>query len=113
MSLKKSMMSYQHESHENLFSTFCGIAIRKIRREIGMTGADLAKKLNISQQQMSRYERGINKFSVDMLFNASIILNIPFEKLIKYVLTEMEKSNSDDVTMLRKLITASDTIYFF
>lgn len=96
-----------------MFSTFCGIVIKKIRKEIGMTGADLAKKLNISQQQMSRYERGINKFSVDMLFNTSVILNIPFEKLIKCVLIEMEKSNSDDVTMLRKLITASDTVYFF
>lgn len=113
MKFKKKIIKHQCDEQNNFFSTFCGVVIKRIRKEIGMTGADLAKRLNISQQQMSRYERGINKFSVDTLFNVSIILNIPLEKLIKYALTEMEKSNSDDVIMLRKLITASETVYFF
>nr|WP_239060579.1 helix-turn-helix transcriptional regulator [Proteus mirabilis] len=35
-----------------------------------MTGAELGKKLlNISQQQISRYERGINKIPIDILFS--------------------------------------------
>ncbi|ENL8516769.1 helix-turn-helix transcriptional regulator [Providencia rettgeri] len=35
---------------------------------LGMSGKELACRLNISQQQVSRYERGINSLSLDMLF---------------------------------------------
>ncbi|HEP0304346.1 MULTISPECIES: helix-turn-helix domain-containing protein [unclassified Providencia] len=98
--------------YDNQVSTHCGAVIKQIRRKYGMTATELAKKLNISQQQISRYERGINKISVDMLFNLSIALNVPFEKVIKHILFEMEKSNIDDPSMLRKLIAASDTVYF-
>ncbi|KSW19872.1 fimbrial operon regulator, partial [Proteus mirabilis] len=37
-----------------------------------MTGAELGKLLNISQQQISRYERGINKIPIDILFHILI-----------------------------------------
>ncbi|MDR2227050.1 MAG: helix-turn-helix domain-containing protein [Providencia sp.] len=113
MSINKDFFNDQLENHDNFFSKFCGAVIKKLRKEVGVTGAELAMKLNISQRQMSRYERGINKFSVDMLFKTSIVLNVPFERLIKYILSEMEESNSDDVAMLKKTISASDTIYFY
>ncbi|MBI6203624.1 helix-turn-helix domain-containing protein [Providencia rettgeri] len=113
MNFEDNRINSQCDNQDNQVSTYCGTVIKKIRRECGMTGAELAKKLNVSQQQMSRYERGINKISVDMLFNLSIALNVPFEKVIKHVLLEMEKSNSDDVSMLKKLIAASDTVYFY
>lgn len=98
---------------DNQVSAYCGAVIKQIRKEFGMTGSELANKLNISQQQMSRYERGSNKISVDMLFNLSIALNVPFERVIKYVLLEMEKSDSDDASMLKKLIGSSDTKYYY
>lgn len=113
MNFEENRINSQCNNQDNRISTYCGTVIKQTRKECGMTGAELAKKLNVSQQQMSRYERGINKISVDMLFNLSIALNVPFEKIIKYVLLEMEKSNSDDASMLRKLIAASDTIYFY
>ncbi|HCI96902.1 helix-turn-helix domain-containing protein [Providencia huaxiensis] len=113
MNFEENRTNSQCDNHDNQISTYFGAIIKQIRRECGMTGAELAKKLNVSQQQMSRYERGINKISVDMLFNLSIALNVPFEKLIKKVLLEIEKSNSDDALMLKKLIAASDTVYFY
>lgn len=113
MHFKESKINSQCDNQNNQVSTYCGAVIKQIRRECGMTGAELAKKLNVSQQQMSRYERGINKISVDMLFNLSIALNVPFVKLIKQVLLEMEKSNSDDALILKKSIAASDTVYFY
>lgn len=113
MNFEESRINSQCDNQDNQVSTYCGSVIKKIRRECGMTGAELAKKLNISQQQMSRYERGINKISVDMLFNLSIVLKVPLEKVIKHILLDMEKSNSDDALMLKKLIAASDTVYFY
>ena len=35
---------------------YLGKEIRSKRKAIGLTGEDLAKKLNVSQQQVSRYE---------------------------------------------------------
>ncbi|WP_272656557.1 MULTISPECIES: helix-turn-helix domain-containing protein [unclassified Providencia] len=101
------------ENSANCFSSYCGVVIKRIRKETGITGAQLATKLNISQQQMPRYERGVNKLTVDMLFNISVALNISFESLIKNIIIEINKSNYDDVVTLRKSITASDTIYFY
>lgn len=92
MNFEENRINSQCNNQDNRISTYCGTVIKQTRKECGMTGAELAKKLNVSQQQMSRYERGINKISVDLLFNLSIVLNIPFEKVIKHVLLEMEKS---------------------
>lgn len=108
--MKKSRIN---SKRDNLISTYCGAVIKQIRRECGITGAELAKQLNVSQQQMSQYERGINKITVDVLFNLSIVLNVPFEKVIKHILFEMERANSDDVSMLRKLIGSSVTVYYY
>lgn len=112
MNFKKSKNS-QYENSNNVLSYYCGIVIKRIRKNNGLTASQLGKELNISQQQMSRYERGVNKITVDMLFNIAIALNISFESLIKSVITELNTSNSDDVVILRKSITASDTTYFY
>ncbi|MTB31396.1 XRE family transcriptional regulator, partial [Providencia alcalifaciens] len=62
---------------------------------------------------MSRYELGITKFSLDMLFNISVALDIPFERIIKFIILELQKSPSDDATELKNKISASDTVYFY
>lgn len=36
-----------------------GLLIRKLRCELGMSGAELGQAVQISQQQISRYERGV------------------------------------------------------
>lgn len=65
--------------NENFFSIIVGKKIRDFRIEKGMSGAELGKMLNLSQQQISRYERGINKITVDLLYEASLILDIDIE----------------------------------
>ncbi|MEX6035511.1 helix-turn-helix domain-containing protein [Providencia hangzhouensis] len=42
---------------DNFFSSYCGSVLKKKRKELGISGQELAKRLNISQQQVSRYER--------------------------------------------------------
>lgn len=57
-----------------------GRQIMLLRKAQGLTGQALAKKLGISQQQVSRYERGICKIDTDtlmillMYFDASLEL---------------------------------------
>ncbi|MEX5869443.1 helix-turn-helix domain-containing protein [Providencia hangzhouensis] len=43
----------------NIISSHVGNYLRKSRKEKNMTGKQLAELINISQQQVSRYETGI------------------------------------------------------
>ncbi|EQB2984580.1 helix-turn-helix domain-containing protein, partial [Proteus mirabilis] len=60
---------------------------------------ELGKLLNISQQQISRYERGINKIPIDILFHILNIFDISisdfFEKVSKRVITLKYKIKYD------------------
>lgn len=100
-------------NRNNSLSFYCGLVIKNLRKERGLSGLKLAEKLNISQQQMSRYERGVNKLSIDTLFSILTILDISFEKLLKLLITEIKNSDSSDAFILKKKISTLDSIYFF
>ncbi|MBO1929730.1 helix-turn-helix transcriptional regulator [Providencia rettgeri] len=53
----------------------------RILEKKGLSGSDLAKKLKISQQQISRYERGICSINCGMLF--SILFYLEIECILK------------------------------
>ncbi|ENG4183588.1 helix-turn-helix domain-containing protein [Providencia hangzhouensis] len=59
--------------------TLIGIKIKNRRKELGLSGANLANKLNLSQQQISRYENGINKIPINHLVDIAEVLNCPIE----------------------------------
>ncbi|MCW2257411.1 transcriptional regulator with XRE-family HTH domain [Providencia alcalifaciens] len=98
---------------DNQFSFYCGIVIKRIRKEKGLTGIELAKNLDISQQQISRYERGINKLSIDVIFDILAVLDISFEKLFRYTLEEIRNSSSEDTFTLKNKISILDSAYFY
>ena len=54
-----------------------GRRIQKRRKELQITAAELSEKLDISQQQLSRYERGTNKINVAHLVNIAVYLDAP------------------------------------
>lgn len=54
-----------------------GQRIQMRRKETGMTAQQLAERVDISQQQLSRYERGTNKINVSHLVNIAAGLSTP------------------------------------
>ncbi|MDR2225292.1 MAG: helix-turn-helix domain-containing protein [Providencia sp.] len=68
-----------------------GIFLRKIRTEQGLTGTDVANILHISQQQISRYERGISNISLGMLFYLLTALNVNIHSLFHYLIDEFDE----------------------
>lgn len=58
----------------NMISGHVGIFLRKARKEKNMTGKQLARLMNVSQQQISRYEIGATAITVDQLANFLLIL---------------------------------------
>lgn len=69
--------------------------------------------LGISQQQMSRYERGINKFTLDMLLSITVALDVPLDQVFNEVLLEFQNSDSDDEVILKNKIKTTETVYFY
>lgn len=54
-----------------------GKRIQKKRKELGYTGMQIAEKIGVSQQQFSRYERGMNKIDLSYLVLLANYLNTP------------------------------------
>ncbi len=55
--------------------------LKRCRIEQGMTQAELAKKLSVSQNTISQYERGGRFPSVKKISAISKILGVPIEKI--------------------------------
>lgn len=53
-----------------------GKVIRLLRRRKQITGSELGELIGISQQQISRYERGTNRLTLDFLIQVLFVLNI-------------------------------------
>lgn len=61
-------MIVEQKVSKNIFMIAVGKEIFRLRKKRGLTGKQLAEKLNVSQQQISRYERGVCNINVDTLF---------------------------------------------
>ncbi|MEZ2760150.1 helix-turn-helix domain-containing protein [Providencia vermicola] len=59
-----------------------GRVIKSVRKGKGLTEKELAAKLNISQQQLSRYERGVNNFNLIRIIEVMNLLDIEPDILI-------------------------------
>ena len=60
-----------------------GRNIKKFRVQRRITQTALAKKLNISYQQVQKYENGFNRISARTLYKISCILNIPISRFFE------------------------------
>ncbi|AXO18567.1 TPA: helix-turn-helix transcriptional regulator [Providencia stuartii] len=60
------------DDSRTVFTKAIGKEIHKLRKERLMTGKELAKLVNVSQQQISRYECGVCNITIDTLI---VILN--------------------------------------
>lgn len=54
-----------------------GNRIQVKRKEQGVTATALAKQIGLSQQQLSRYERGTNRINLTHLVKIAGLLNTP------------------------------------
>lgn len=71
-----------------MISGHVGIFLRKARKEKNMTGKQLARLMNVSQQQISRYEIGATAITVDQLANFLLILDKKWVDVFKYLENE-------------------------
>ena len=68
----------------DVFNKKIGCFIKSKRKKMDITGKDLGMMLNVSQQQISRYENGITKITVTLLNDILIILETSWDEFLSY-----------------------------
>lgn len=56
---------------------FVGERLKAARLRLGLSQAELGKAMNLSFQQVQKYERGVNRISASMLMRAGKALGVP------------------------------------
>ena len=70
-----------------------GQRIQSRRKQAGLTAAELAEIIDISQQQLSRYERGTNKINVAHLVKIAVSLKTPISWFFIDCMEDLNVSN--------------------
>lgn len=70
-----------------------GQQLKKRRQDLNMSQADIAKLLDLTFQQVQKYERGINRISAGRLYELAHSLDVPITYFFQgYVLKENKKA---------------------
>lgn len=77
-----------------------GKRIQEKRKELGYSAEKLAEHIDLSQQQLSRYERGASKINVAHLIEIAILLNTPISWFFQDCLPNEMLLNSEKASEL-------------
>lgn len=83
-----------------------GTRVRDLRRRRGLTIEKLSEELNYSHSHMSKAERGVHSYSVDLLIDLAEYFNVSLDFLI----LGRERTNHHLKTRLRIVIKELITI---
>ncbi|WP_156823124.1 helix-turn-helix domain-containing protein [Providencia sneebia] len=111
LSLKNNnsiIISSDNQLQKNIFSKAIGREIARLRKSKSLSGRELSLLLNISQQQISRYENAICNISIDNLMTVLVLLDISWNDFFQCVFTRIrENENKDIFKRYAKVITPS------
>ena len=88
--------SYVKTDEENILNEVVGQRLKIARRNAKLTQTKLAKKLNISFQQIGKYEKGQNGLNAIRIVQISNLLNIPKSYLLENIELLGEVKQPDD-----------------
>ena len=83
--MKRPYKSYVKSNEENVLNVVVGKRLRNARTKAKLTQSKLAKKLNISFQQVGKYEKGENGLNAIRILQISNILNLPKSYLLENI----------------------------
>jgi len=80
---------------------FVGMQVRAARRELKLTQDELGKLLNITFQQVQKYERGVNRIASGKLFEIAGVLKRPLEFFYPEQDTEIDVDEARTEALVR------------
>ena len=82
---KRPYKSYIKSNEENAVNKIIGTRLKGVRKNKKITQTKLAKKLNISFQQVGKYEKGENGLNAIRILQISNIFNLPESYLLENI----------------------------
>ena len=67
------------ETKKNVIDPYVGGRIREYRKKLGWTLSEMARKMEISPQQIQKYEQGKSRISVSNLYKISLLMSVSCE----------------------------------
>lgn len=86
-------MSMSNDNYKSKVLLVMGDEIKKVRKKKKLTGTQLASLIDVSQQQISRYERGCDNMKVNTLLNILSTLDISPNDYMKNVFEDTRLSD--------------------
>lgn len=74
-----------------------GAVIRSLRKEKNLSGYDLGSLTGLSQQQISRYERGNNHITLNLLIKILLALEITLDEFLYQINIHCGFTDSSDM----------------
>ena len=68
---------FSSDRHPHPIDLHVGAKLRQRRKSLGMSQQRLGEEIDITFQQVQKYERGANRVSASKLYEMSQVLNIP------------------------------------
>lgn len=97
-------------SNINSMSKLVGLNLKKLRQGAGFTAFQFAKMAGIkSEQQLYRYERGVNKIGIDELVAALKVLNFNIGEFFE----QLEKQSSITDEQVNVNVDVDKDRYYF
>lgn len=90
------------------FNRRVGGFLRRRRQRLNLTGQELGQMMQLSQQQISRYERGVNSMTVYQLQLFMLILDFSWSDFFNNVIASSE--TVDNEVNLKHLYLSSSII---
>lgn len=75
-------------SRQNQLKNDVAFFLRRARRRKGLTGKEFGRLLNVSQQQISRYERGTTSITIEQLDSILDCLDVDWNYFFNEVLAK-------------------------
>ncbi|WP_275075189.1 helix-turn-helix domain-containing protein [Providencia rettgeri] len=98
--------------HIYSFSSIMGAEIAYLRRERLLSGKELGGLVGLSQQQISRYERGVCEVSVVTLCSLLHQLDVSLDSFFYFVVLRLKKSQPLLYTQYNSLFKTRGEILF-
>jgi DNA-binding XRE family transcriptional regulator len=81
--MKKAKRKSASPKSANVIDKYIGARMRERRNALGISQADLAHTLDVSFQQIQKYEKGINRVSAARLFAICKALNVSLSSMFE------------------------------
>ena len=85
----------------NPIDLYVGKRLKMARRRLGMSQERLAKAMNITFQQVQKYEKGLNRIGASRLWDLSQVLQVPITYFYEGMTEETQNQSPRKINLLK------------